>query len=203
LWTATDTACRTGPLAVSTPDPQPSDAELVAALPREARTALAVLYDRYAGLVYGLALKVLASPAEAEDLTQEVFLTLARASTYDPARGTLSAYLVTFTRSRAIDRLRFRSRSTRLLERWGSDPAASPAHASPLEELDLQERTERVRAALVGLPEMQRRVLELAYFKGLSQTEIAAELDAPLGTVKTWSRKGLLSLRAILGERMA
>jgi RNA polymerase sigma-70 factor (ECF subfamily) len=191
------------PSPVGAAEPEASDAELVAALAYEPRSALAALYDRYAGLVYGLALKVLASTSEAEDLTQEVFLTLARSSTYDPARGTLSAYLVTVTRSRAIDRVRFRSRSGRLLERWGSDPSASAVPTSPLEAVALDERRERVRAALATLPETQRRVLELAYFKGLSQTEISAELDAPLGTVKTWSRKGLLSLRALLGEGMA
>ncbi len=189
--------------ALSPPDPGVSEAELVAALTEAPATALAALYDRFAGLVYGLALKVLASPTEAEDLTQEVFLTLARGSTYDPTRGSLSAYLVTYTRSRAIDRLRSRSRSRRLLERWGSDPSAAHVVSSPLEQLSLAERTTHVRAALAGLPEIQRQVLELAYFKGMSQSEIAAELEAPLGTVKTWCRRGLLSLRALLGERMA
>jgi RNA polymerase sigma-70 factor (ECF subfamily) len=197
MATATDRA------AVSAQAPEASDAELLASLADDPRGALAALYDRYAGLVYGLALKVLASTTEAEDLTQEVFVMLARASTYDPTRGTLSAYLVTFTRSRAIDRLRLRSRSGRLLERWGADPSATPAPASPLEALALRERGERVRAALAALPESQRRVLELAYFKGLSQTEISDELDTPLGTVKTWSRKGLSRLRTLLGEGMA
>ena len=131
-WIATDTAWRKEPTHLSAPDPAASDAELVAALAQDA-TALAALYDRHAGLVYGLALKILATPMEAEDLTQEVFLTLARASTYDPARGSLSAYLVTVTRTRAIDRLRARSRSRRLLERWSVDPSTIRASPSPLE----------------------------------------------------------------------
>ncbi len=183
-------------------DTAASDAELVATLPTDPTRALAALYDRHAGLVYGLALKILASPAEAEDLTQEVFVVLRQGSTYDPTRGTLTAYLVTFTRSRAIDRLRSRGRSRRLLTQWSADPSAGSVSVSPLEALAERERTERVRSALATLPETQRTVLELAYFRGLSQSEIALELDAPLGTVKTWARKGLLSLRALLGERM-
>jgi RNA polymerase sigma-70 factor (ECF subfamily) len=181
---------------------EPSDAALVAAL-AEDPAALAGLYDRHAALVYGLALKVLASPTEAEDLTQEIFVTLRQASTFDPTRGTLSAYLVTLTRSRAIDRLRARGRSRRLLEQWNAEPTRAAAAPSPLDALALRERTEHVRAALAALPETQRTVLELAYFRGLSQTEIATELDTPLGTVKTWARKGLSALRALLGERMA
>lgn len=179
-----------------------SDAALVASLADDP-SALAVLYDRHAALVYGLALKVLASTTDAEDLTQEVFVTLRQASTFDPARGTLTAYLITLTRSRAIDRLRARGRSRRLLEQWHVEPTHAPAAPSPLDALATRERTEHVRAALTTLPDSQRVVLELAYFRGLSQTEIATELDTPLGTVKTWARKGLLSLRALLGERMA
>ena len=179
-----------------------TDAALVAALADDP-SALASLYDRHAPLVYGLARKILASTTDAEDLTQEVFVTLRQASTFDPARGTLTAYLITLTRSRAIDRLRAHGRSRRLLEQWNVEPTRAPPAPSPLDALTLRERTEHVREALTTLPDSQRVVLELAYFGGLSQTEIATELDTPLGTVKTWARKGLLSLRALLGERMA
>lgn len=188
---------------MSADDLDPSDADLVAALDGDPRGALAALYDRHAGLVFGLALRVLGSATDAEDLTQEVFVALRQSSTYDPTRGSLTAYLVTYTRSRAIDRLRARGRSRRLLAQWHAEPAATPAADSPLEALTLRERSEHVHAALAALPPAQRTVLELAYFRGLSQTEIAVELDAPLGTVKTWARKGLLSLRALLGERNA
>lgn len=202
---ALDTAPAWEPPIV-TPEDDPaadaSDAALVAALADDP-SALAALYDRHAALVYGLALKILASTTDAEDLTQEVFVTLRQASTFDPARGSLAAYLITLTRSRAIDRLRARGRSRRLLEQWNVEPTHAPAAPSPLDALALRERTERVRAALTTLPDSQRIVLELAYFRGLSQTEIATQLDTPLGTVKTWARKGLLSLRTLLGERMA
>lgn len=178
---------------------QPTDAELLACLAVDQSRGLGGLYDRYAGLVYGLAYSVLGAAAEAEDLTQEVFLTLCSKCDYDPTRGTLSAFLVTITRSRAIDKLRARSRKVQFLQQWGNVATLQQPAPSPLEELSVLECSERVRNALAQLPEMQRRVLELAYYKGLSQTEIAAELDAPLGTVKSWARKGLFELRDALG----
>jgi RNA polymerase sigma-70 factor (ECF subfamily) len=199
---ALDSAWTKAATAVSADDTAASDADLVASLGTDAQ-ALAVLYDRHAGLVYGLALKILASAPEAEDLTQEVFVMLRHGSAYDPTRGSLTAYLVTYTRSRAIDRLRGRSRSRRLLEQWRADPLTATVAPSPLEALTSRERTTRVRDALATLPATQRTVLELAYYGGLSQTEIATEIEAPLGTVKTWARKGLATLRTLLGERGA
>jgi RNA polymerase sigma-70 factor (ECF subfamily) len=175
-----------------------TDAELLAALAVDQSSALGALYDRYAGLVYGLAMKVLRAPSEAEDLTQEIFLTLCTKSDYDPARGSLSAFLVTLTRSRAIDKLRARSRKTQFLHRWGEAAITEAPVPSPFADLSIAECSERVQAALAGLPEMQRRVLEMAYYRDLSQSEIAAELDTPLGTVKSWARKGLFSLRESL-----
>ncbi len=178
----------------------PSDAELCRALGAGGTGALATLYDRYAGLVYGLARAILASAEEAEDLTQEIFIGLQRRCGYDPARGTLSAYLTVLTRSRALDRLRSRRSQLRLVEKLGAPEHLAPAPMAPPEQIALEQSAARVRAALAALPETQRRVLELAYFKGLSQTEIATELDAPLGTVKSWTRKGLLALRDALPD---
>jgi RNA polymerase sigma-70 factor (ECF subfamily) len=175
-----------------------TDADLVAALAIDQSSALGALYDRYAGLVYGLAMKILGAPSEAEDLTQEIFLTLCTKCDYDPSRGSLSAFLVTLTRSRAIDKIRGRTRKTKFLEHWGEDFVADADVVSPLEELSIAECSERVRAALADLPGAQRRVLEMAYYRGLTQTEIAAELETPLGTVKSWARKGLFSLRESL-----
>ncbi len=178
--------------------PAKTDAELLAALAVDPSSALGTLYDRYAGLVYGLALRVLGTPAEAEDLTQEIFVTLSTKCDYDPARGSLSTFLVTLTRSRAIDKIRARTRTTRFLESWSAQPLADDWAASPLDALSIAECSARVRSALDGLPEMQRRVLEMAYYKGLSQSEIATELETPLGTVKSWARRGLFSLRESL-----
>ena len=175
-----------------------TDEELLAALAGDPTGALGLLYDRYAGLVYGLAMRLLGAPAEAEDLTQEIFLTLCSKCDYDPARGTLNAFLVTLTRSRAIDKIRARTRKTRALEHWGDALAPVAPIASPVDELSLAECSAHVRAALATLPEAQRRVLEMSYYRGLTQTEIADELAAPLGTVKSWTRKGLLKLRDTL-----
>ena len=171
---------------------------MVAALAVDPTGAIGLLYDRYAGLVYGLAMKALGAPAEAEDLTQEIFLTLCTKCDYDPERGSLTAFLVTLTRSRAIDKIRARTRKTRLLDHWGDAVAPSAPSASPLEELSLAESSTQVRAALATLPDAQRRVLEMSYYRGLTQIEIADELAAPLGTVKSWTRKGLLKLRDAL-----
>ena len=171
------------------------DRELVDALSRDP-SALAELYDRYAGLVYGLALAALRNPDDAQDLTQEIFLALYRqASSFDPARGALGGYLTAMTRSRAIDRLRARGRKVRLLEDHHRATVPPEPSFTPLDRISIGECTDRVRAALAELPESQRRVLEMAYYRGLSQSEIAADLDASLGTVKSWARRGLLTLK--------
>ena len=177
-----------------------ADRELMDSLAHDS-TALEVLYDRYAGLVYGLAVAALRNPADAQDLTQEVFVTLKEQSrNYDPARGALAGLLATMTRTRAIDRLRARGRKLRLLQ--DLHRAAPPAEMGfdPLERLSLGQCADRVRAALAELPEVQRKVLELAYYRGLTQSEIAADLDASLGTVKSWARRGLQSLARALGD---
>ena len=176
------------------------DEELVAALAGDP-SALGVLYDRHAGLVYGLARSALGNTDEAADLTQEVFLDLYnRRSAYDPARGTLGAFLVTMTRSRAIDRLRSRGRKVRLLrEHHRATPPAAPVSGA-FEQVSQAECSARVRSALAALPAREREVLELAYFKGMTQAEIATSLREPLGTVKTWSRRGLLALKNALAD---
>lgn len=162
--------------------------------------ALGPLYDRCSKRVYRLALTILGSREEAEDVTQEVFVTLCGPVSFDPARGSVDALLTTMTRSRAIDRLRRRGRSARLLDVWHDAVPSGPAPTLPWEQVSMRRTTERVRAALVELPAPQRRVLELAYYGGLSQREIAAELGVPLGTVKSWSRRALLALANALED---
>ncbi|MGK7878059.1 MAG: sigma-70 family RNA polymerase sigma factor [Xenococcaceae cyanobacterium] len=179
-----------------------TDPELFRALQAGKTSALGQLYDRYASLVYSLALKILTNAQEAEDLTQEIFLTLWRRQTYNPARGSLSSFLTTMTRSRAIDRLRTRSTKHRFLNRWSQTMTPSTPLLTPFEQASNQERQEQVQKALAELPQKQRQILEMAYYQGLSQSEIAKELDTPLGTVKTWARKGLLKLRENLKEFM-
>lgn len=167
----------------------------VAAAARGEQTALARLYERYARFVYSLAVRVTEESAAAEEVTQDVFLQFwRRASSFDPARGDLLGWLVTITRNRAIDYRR--SRQQRLttdsvaLEE-ARDWATAPITAS-------LETADRVRKQLAALPEQQRRVIELAYYQGLTQTEIARALNQPLGTVKTWTRSALTALRHAL-----
>jgi RNA polymerase sigma-70 factor, ECF subfamily len=177
-----------------------ADRELLDSLAHDP-SALEVLYDRYAGLVYGLALAALRSPDDAQDLTQEIFLSLYRlADGYDPARGALAGFLATMTRTRAIDRLRARTRKVRLLRHFEHREPPAAQSVSALERISIAECSARVRVALAQLPDDQRRVLEMAYYRGLSQAEIAADLDASLGTVKSWARRGLIALRHALGD---
>lgn len=176
------------------------DTDLFQALKAGQSSALGILYDRYGSLVYGLALRILRNPQEAEDLTQEIFLNLWRSDSYNPARGSLSSFLTVMTRSRAIDKLRSRGTSVKFLERWQHAMTAETRTDNPFEQVSLGERSQQVRAALAELSENQRQILEMAYYEGLSQSEIATQLDIPLGTVKTRARTGLLKLRQTLQE---
>jgi RNA polymerase sigma-70 factor (ECF subfamily) len=177
----------------------PSDEALLAAA-AETPAALGPLYERYAKLVRGLGLAALGSREEAEDLTQEIFVSLCGPTGYDPARGSVGAFLMAMTRSRAVDRLRRRSRSARLLRAWHDATPRAPAPRTPFEHVASLRTVERGRAQLERLPGVQRRVLELAYFDGLTQREIASDLQAPLGTVKSLSRRALSRLGRVLAE---
>ena len=176
------------------------DERLVSALADDPR-ALGLLYDRYGSLVYGLALAILTKKDEAEDLTQEVFLSLHdHHGAFDRARGSLGAYLTTLTRSRAIDKLRSGSRRVRILRAQYEAEPAMPSPATPMDEASSRQTAARVRKALADLRPNERRALELFYYQGMTQAEIAEQLGAPLGTVKTWCRRGLLALRDVLGD---
>ena len=167
--------------------------------------AFAALYDRHVRPVYSLALRMLGDEGDAEDLVQEVFAQAwRRSSSYEAGRGPVIAWLLTITRSRAIDRLR--ARRARPDYASATDPEALdvlPAlGARPDDQVLADEDARQVRAALERLPLLQRLALELAYFEGLTQSEIAERLEEPLGTVKTRIRAGLLKLRdALSGGR--
>jgi RNA polymerase sigma-70 factor, ECF subfamily len=180
-------------------DRTPSDEELIARLAEDPQ-ALGPLYDRYARLVYGLALAILGNADEAQDLTQEAFLSLCDRQQYDAARGTVGAFLTTLVRSRAIDRVRRRTRRVRLLRTEFETAPRPEGPPLPHDRVVLAERAERVRRALAELPDTERRALEMSYYQGLTQAEIADDLAVPLGTVKSWCRRGLITLKRALGE---
>lgn len=159
--------------------------------------ALGILYDRYGLLVYRLIYRMVGSSQEAEDLTQEIFLSLQVKAKFDPQRGSFYTYLMMLTRSRTIDRLRSKRSKGRFWQNIGKLKDSVEQHQSdtPMEIVTIKERAALVKDALQYLSSNQRQVLELSYFEGLSQAEIAKRLNIPLGTVKTHSRRGLLQLR--------
>jgi RNA polymerase sigma-70 factor, ECF subfamily len=175
-----------------------SDAELYDAMKARHSSALGVLFSRYGRLVYGVALKVLRNPQEAEDLTQEVFLILWRNAGKNIECRYFVSYLVTLSRSRAIDRFRARKRYSEVLEDWTQNSTSTPTPKTPLESAIVNEHSQHLHSALTRLNDNQRQVIELAYYQGMSQSEIAKTLNLPLGTVKTYTRQGFVKLRQIL-----
>jgi RNA polymerase sigma-70 factor (ECF subfamily) len=165
-------------------------------------SGLSEIYDRHSTAVYSLALRIVREESEAEDVVQEVFAQAWRqADRYDARRGSVIAWLLIMTRTRAIDRLRMRQ--ARPDRQSTPDPLVleqlPAAGEDPASGLVAQEDEQRVREALEELPLLQRIAIELAFFEGLSQSEIAERLEQPLGTVKTRIRMGLLKLRDVLG----
>lgn len=177
-----------------------TDEALFLSLKQQNKSALAILYDRYSRLVYTIAFNILNSGPEAEDLTQEIFLGLWQKQAYDPSRSSLSRFLSTVTRNRAIDRVRARSNRRRILK--GLTPQAPSVDTFSLPEAQASqgERSQRVREALQTLSEKQRELLWLAYYHGFSQSEIANHTNIPLGTVKSRMRQGLLKLKETLQD---
>ena len=165
-------------------------------------TALADLYDAHAGAVYSLARRIVFVPEDAEDVTHDVFAQAWKAaSRYDPARGEVAAWLLMMTRSRAIDVLRRRRRSS---GEGGADPAAIPDPRPDVEYIAAnQQQVSVTRDAVQQLPDEQRRTLELAYYEGLTHMEIATRTGMPLGTVKTRIRGALATLRRALATQGA
>ncbi len=179
-----------------------SDAELVARVRSRDRAALEVLYDRYARSVYSLALSILRDPGAAEEVTQELFLHVWQyPQLYDAARGPFGPWLLRSARNRAIDVLRRRTRERQLS--WRLEMTTHVSDQNDPDDTALQnEAVARVRQALAELDSGLRQVIELAYFGGLTQREIAERLGVPLGTVKTRVRTALQRLAAALaGDR--
>ena len=166
--------------------------------------ALEELYDRYSDLLYSVAVRIVGNPAEAEEVLQDTWVQAWRkAAAFDSGRGTVGAWLVTIARSRALDRVRSATSRQRAERAAGAEiggARSTPATADASVVASANQIGERVSSALSQLDPQHREVLNLAYFGGLSQTEIAARLGAPLGTIKSWTRQALTRLREVVPQ---
>ena len=180
------------------------DAVLMGKIMTRDSIALSALYDRYAGLIYSLIRSVIKNHEEAEDLLQEVFVQLwERASTYDATKGSVYTWIVTLARNRAIDQVRSKSfqQQNKISREVGPDMLYSPMESSPFDLVVAEERSRKMRDALSQIPPEQSQVIHIAYFGGWSQSEIAAQLKIPLGTVKTRMRQGMKKLQQLMTDR--
>jgi len=179
-----------------------ADPELAAALAAGSQDALAELYDRYAPLAYGVAMKVLGDPARAEDVVQEAFMRIwNNAATFDARRGSLRAWLLTAVRNRSIDYLRGRAAHERQEMELLSDVPETNPRSDPWRQVSLSLEHDAVVAAMGSIPAEQRQAVELAFFGGYSHREIADMTRVPLSTVKGRMRLALEKLSSYLQGR--
>ncbi len=173
-------------------------AELIEKIARGCESALSKFYDRTVSRVYGLALKILTKNHDADEVAMDVFKQIwNKAADYTPERGSPTAWLITLTRSRAIDRLR--TDNKRKIREESLDFKVPASSSTSDEKTDIREKRDLINGALSALPPGQRKSIELAYYYGLTQTEIADVMNKPLGTVKSWMRAGMSKLRASMG----
>ena len=181
--------------------PHDQDVDLLKAVAARDEAALGQVYDRYRLILFGVLMRILNNREEAEDVLQEVFMQVwRRAADFDENRGRPFTWLVTLARSRGIDRLRALASRERVVTMAGADEASEDVSDAASDAIRSEQRGV-VNSALSQLPEEQKRPLMLAYFDGLTQSEIALQLGAPLGTVKTRMRSGMMKLRELLSAR--
>jgi RNA polymerase sigma-70 factor, ECF subfamily len=179
---------------------QDNDVALIQAIAAKDEAALAQLYDHYRVILFGLLMRILNNREEAEDVLQEVFLQVwKKAADFDETRGRPFTWLVTLGRSRGIDRLRALATRERVTEAGAREASDEVSDAAT--DAFRSEQRGLVNNALAQLPDEQKRPLMLAYFDGLTQSEIATRLGAPLGTVKTRMRSGMTKLRELLAGK--
>lgn len=196
----------TGSEDIDTPEKRASaNAALIRRMAGGDRDALAELYDNLSRPLYATARHILNDASEAQDVVHDVFLSLwQNASSFDSGRGAAFSWAVTLTRNRSIDRLRTRANRARLLGNSIPDDLgyAETADATGSGPAELGDRAVAVRSAMADLPPEQQKALELAFFSGLTQKEIAEKLSEPIGTVKARIRRGLIKLRDALANRL-
>jgi RNA polymerase sigma factor (sigma-70 family) len=180
-----------------------SDVSLLRQVAERQPEALGALYDRYAATLLGLGKRILGSLPDAEEVLQEVFLHVwNHADRYDAGRSSVSTWLILITRSRAIDRLRTRKVVERTHETSVLENPPEDASPEGVENVFIRERRDRVQNEMEKLPPEQKQVLEMAFYEGLSQSEIAAKSDLPLGTVKTRTLLAMKKLRGALRDEI-
>ncbi|HXR76822.1 MAG TPA: sigma-70 family RNA polymerase sigma factor [Bryobacteraceae bacterium] len=175
----------------------PDDPDLIARLKEKNHEAIGEVYDRYGKLAYSVTLRITRNQQTAEDLVQEVFLRVwNRAHKFDSSRGSLGMWILCIARNVAIDHLR--STATRIARRQSTETDLEKLcfHDDFVSRISIMQQMKAVRAAAANLNANQRSVLELAYFEGLTHSEIAERLNQPLGTIKTWVRTALISIRS-------
>lgn len=188
-----------GPFPSQTVPSGPTDAMLLRQVLERRPQALEDLYDRHAPTLLALARRILNGSSDAEEILQEVFLHVwNNAARYDPGRSSVSTWLVLITRSRAIDRLRNRKVVERVHEAAHQEDLVGHASPEGVESVFFRERRQRVKSELDKLPPEQKQVLEMAFYEGLSQSEIADRAGLPLGTVKTRTLLAMKKLRGAL-----
>lgn len=177
-----------------------TDEHLMAAIQQRDPQALELMHDRYASMLKALIMKVLHNDAEADDMLQEVFVEIwNRAASYSPEKGKPLGWMITLTRRRSIDRLRKREAYCRAEERLAEESKCAPTVTAELgEDIALGEMRVMLRRVLDTLPPAQMQAIELAFYKGMSQREIAAHTGIPLGTIKTRLELGLKKIAEAL-----
>ena len=181
------------------------DIELIRRIGGGDRSSFEEFYRRHVALVFSTAFKILNNSNDAEDVTQEVmFMVWEKSPMYEPSRGKPLSWAVTMTRNKAIDRLRSIQRRLRLNDDAEREITPPPLHGNnrPTDHLDSGEKQQIVRSAVMKLNQVQRQVIEMAYFGGLTQLEISSRLNTPLGTIKARIRRGMLRLKKIVGPTL-
>ena len=200
MWMLLMSVLGTGPRLVSRTEPDDDWHRWIEGSAKGEQQSLARLYDQSNRLVYGIALRILGDPADAEEVTLDVYTQVWRtAKDYTRDRGAPSSWLIMLARSRALDRLR--SRGRRSARETTLDHAGEPASSGhqPDEAAYLSQATAKIRQAIAGLAPEQREAIELSFFSGLTHSELAERLGQPLGTVKTRIRSGMTRLREAMG----
>lgn len=185
-------------------DDRAIEMDLLARVAKRERAAFEQLYDRYSNIIYATAMKFLKEDADAQDVVQDVFIQIwDKAKLYDPAKGKPLTWALTLTRNRSIDRIRAIQRRTRLRDDFEKETVVdeSAGVREALFCVDASEKSQILRDAVGRLSPEQRNVIELAFFSGFTQSEIADRLGEPLGTIKARARRGLMKLKEILGTQ--